>query len=253
MKKILSILIILISIVGINSVYGLSYYDSVNITAVFSEEVDPFLIDTITVSLGLPTEEEKIVELKQTENFSIDVPEIPKGNVEFLYGIVDDDRLSEYTVSGNIIKNPNNSTLDLKIVVSKTPYGEPSSKDLTEDQYNIIRGGKIKADKDYGKILVRNEDGTFSYKSKEELSTGEIESEEDGDDGLDIDLSEENSTTTTKKIQETKTPEEIKKEKEQEKINKKNNMITRILFIIIGVVILCVLLFVSVKIMNANK
>lgn len=253
MKKILSILIILISIVGINSVYGLSYYDSVNITAVFSEEVDPFLIDTITVSLGLPTEEEKIVELKQTENFSIDVSEIPKGNVEFLYGIVDDDRLSEYTVSGNIIKNPNNSTLDLKIVVSKTPYGEPSSKDLTEDQYNIIRGGKIKADKDYGKILVRNEDGTFSYKSKEELSTGEIESEEDGDDGLDIDLSEENSTTTTKKIQETKTPEEIKKEKEQEKINKKNNMITRILFIIIGVVILCVLLFVSVKIMNANK
>lgn len=249
MKKVLIILIALITITSINSVYALSYYDSVNITAVFSEEVDPYSIDTITVSLGLPTEEEKVVELKLSDSFSKDIIEIPKGNIEFLYGIVDDDRLSEYTVTGNVIKTPNNSDLEIKIVVSKTQNNEVSSKDLTEDQYNIIQGGKIKSDKDYGKILVKNEDGTYSYKSKDNQSTDD----EQNDNGLDIDLSEDNTTITTKKIEVNKTSEEIKQEREEKRIKEKNSIIAKILFTIIGVVLLCAVVFASVKIMNANK
>lgn len=258
-KKILIIITLLMCFMGINKVDALRYYENVNISTAFTENVDPFSISEITVSISLPTEEEKIVTLTQKNNYQASLSEIPKGTIEFLYGIVDDDRLGNYPVTGSVIKYPDNSSLDVKIVVDKKISGTTKQIIFNEDQLNIIKGGRIEKDPIKDKKIEVLPDGTLRYvdlevttsKStlKEETTSKSdvVEDDIDEDDGdYDVNLGE----TTTRIIRESysRTTKEIITED-----GKRNNVIEKVLlFVLIGVV-LTLLLFASVKILRANK
>lgn len=235
MKKIILTITFIISIIlCIDNAYAATYYDKVLVKTSFSEDIDLNKIEKIEVHLEDATEYSKDYLLEKTNNFELEINDVPVGPYKFLYGVVIGDEIGYYSVQANVNINNENNVVDVLILV-EIPENKTSSTTsnikLTDEDIDKIVGTKPKSyDEDNGGIIV----------------------EDDNDDKKSEDGGNRQETTTIRAdIEEAR--EKEKKEEQKKKERKRNSLIGKIMFSAIGIVILVLVIYAGIKISNANK
>lgn len=233
MKKIMTLLICLISFFTFSrSVYATNYYDKVNIKATFAENVDMTEIEEIEVHLEDATEFSKDHLLERVNNYEVTLTDVPVGPYKFIYGVVIDDKIGYYSVSATVNINNETNTVDVLVIVETSNIKTNNNTNLTQEEVDRIKGSTTT---------------TKKAESTDESVEIIIDDEEYENDSKD----EESKTTVPANIEEAR--EKEKEEKKKQETRKRNNLIGIIMFSLIGITILCTIIYAGIKIMNANK
>lgn len=231
MKKIvLAIMFCLISFMAFpKDGLAINYYDSVNISTNFEENIDLEKIDSIEVFFEDATSIEHGYVLEKENDFKLTLTEIPTGEFAFRYGVVGDDGAGYYKVLAETnIDTASNTVTALVTVALQNNKIQNTEKINAEEMDNIM------GDPDDTQTMTDEEDDTII-----------VEDDEDTTEKVD-----EESTT---KIREDDKEDEETREVEKEKNRKKNRLISLIMFSLIGITVLVLLLYAFIKISLANK
>lgn len=235
MKKIIFITIFIIGFVLFTpKVLATSYYDSVNVKTSFEESIDLNEIEEIEVHLEDATEYSKDYILEKENNFELTIEDVPVGPYKFIYGVVIDDEIGYYSVSAtvNIISTAN--LVDVLVTVEKASEKTTPSKRLTQEEVNRIKGTSTK-----------------NPTESENDDTGEIIIGENNNDKNEQSNDNEEKTTIPAEVEDARIKEEEENRKKEER--KRNSLIGKIMFSIIGIVLLGLICYAAIKISNANK
>ncbi|MCH5167612.1 MAG: hypothetical protein J1F35_06980 [Erysipelotrichales bacterium] len=235
-KLLLSFLVLIIfSFIFIPNTYAINYYSSVNIKTAFSEDVDIERIEWIEVHLEDSTEYSKEYYLEKDKNFTLSLENVPVGPYNFRYGVVNDDQIGYYKVSSDIVINEETNIVDVTILVTLQNNETHTKVTLNNDEVSNIVGNNT---------TNNNNNSAVNEDEENEVIIGDDE--------------EENSEQTAN--DEEKLTDYIVQEREKEQLEiekakkrKRNSLIGKILFSIIGLVLLIGGLFVAYKISVANK
>lgn len=227
MKKIgLLICLFLSAIAFIPNSYAINYYSSVKFKASFAEEINLDSIDQIEIAYVDQTNYTKYLILTKENNFESTLENVPVGEINVEYGIVNNDTIGYYNVSADIYDNYDN-TID--VIVNINLQNNQKNEELAEEIKN--------------ELSTSNNSGSFK-----ETTTNSSENDP-------IDVSEGNTTKTTTTIRnELEEQEEIRKQEEKKAANrKKSNIVGIIMFSIIGITLFVAIVYATIKISKANK
>lgn len=223
MKKISLFIIALLSfIVYIPNTLAINYYDSVNVTTIFEEDIDIDNIKQIEIAYADETGYTKYFMLQKENNFEHFLESVPVGNITIEYGVVDNDTIGYYNLTSEL--NVEGNIANMVIYVSL----QNNEKTVNEIPSEIKE------------ILTPN-----SNYSAYNNSTSNIE------DNPDIEIS--TTIKTTKSIKEENEIKEQEKEENKKKHDRKSNIIGIIMYSTLGIVILIAGLYATIKIIKANK
>lgn len=241
MKKILfAITIFIFSLfIYLPSTYAINYYESVTIKTVFEEDINTDEIEWINVVLSDSTEYSKEYLLEKDKNFELNVENVPVGPYKFSYGVVNDDEIGYYRVSGEISIDENLKNVEVTIIVSLQNNKKYNDIEINEETKNELVGNSTSNSKTTTK--------------KANTSDVELEDDDEDDEDADIIIGEEEEKEEKSEEQKTSEKDEEEIEKEKEEKRKRNNLIGKILFSIIGITLLVIGIFVAIKISRANK
>lgn len=255
MKRIMILVSVFICFIGIGKVDALSYYESVNINVAFTEDIDIKTIELVKATILFPNGKQENLNLFKSENFSKTYNNIPKGEIKFMYGHIEDDLIAKFLVTGKTIKYVDDSSIDLKIIVEKNNSVGTSQVNLTDDQLNIISGGRVEADPFYNRKIKLNDLGEFEYADvvTTTTTTSPVISSVSGEETTS--LNDETTSTDAVKTSVIITEKTTKKQEEvdSEETEEKNDKIRKIMIIIMLSIVGVAVLYISVKIMKANK
>ena len=232
MKKIfiITILSFFSMLLYIPNTNAVAFYTNVTINTAFDESIDLNNIEWIEVFIEDSTEYSRSYVLEKDNNFTLNVKDVPIGPFIFQYGVVNDDEIGYYRVSADININKETETVVVTVIVTLQNNQVYDRIPLTEDDVNNIIG----SDEEEDNITIDEDD-----EEDEDIVIGSDKSEENEDEDILDEIKEER--------------EKEKLEKEKEENRKKSNLIARIMFSIIGIVIIIGVLFVTIKISRANK
>lgn len=226
MKKIL-LLIMAIMLMITPRVNALTFYESVTVNTSFSEEIDINSIEKIYVTLEDATQEAKVYTLKQEDGFSTVLTNIAAGTLRFDYGVVDNDKIGKYKITGNVNISSDYKTATVNLLV-ENQINNSHDNELSDEVLDII------------------------YDNKKTTTTTTKKVEVNNDTEIVIGGNNESTTTTSTQIIDSENNDKIEEEKKVQN-RKKNDLIGIVIFSILGIIILIGLLFVIVKISKANK
>lgn len=218
-------------LIYIPNAYAITYYEDVTIRTAFDESININNIEWIEVFIEDSTEYSKSYILNKYNNFTLNVDDLPIGQLIFQYGVVNDDEIGYYRVSADINIYNETKKADVYVIVTLQNNQVYERIPLTEEDVNNIIGSNT------------NEDETLkdNNNKNDEIIIGKNESEKNDSEEEEI-------------------PDEIKEAREKEKLEqkkeenrKKSNMIGRIMFSIIGIILAMGIIFVAIKISRANK
>lgn len=237
MKKVILTLATIISfIVFSNNVYATEYYDAVNVKTSFSESIDLESIEEIEIYLEDITEYSKDYTLESELNYELTIEDVPVGPVKFVYGVVIGDKIGYYSVSATVNTN-NDNTVDVLIIIEESNIKTNTNSSLTTEEIERIKG--TSSTNTQSSTIVNNEDD----------DTGEIIIGDDEEDNSS--QKQEETTTVPAAVLEEREKEEEEARKKKER--KRNSLIGKIMFSLIGIVLICLIIYAAIKISNANK
>lgn len=227
MKKIVLIICLLFSAFAfIPNSYAINYYSSVSFKTSFAEEINLDTIEKIEIAYVDQTNYTKYLMLTKENNFESILENVPIGEINVEYGIVNDDTIGYYNVSADVYDNYDN-TIDVVININ-----------LQNNQKNEELSEEVKKE-------LSTSINTGNNTNKDPSNSNENE---------DIDVSGSTTKTTTTIRNEQKEQEEIRKKEEKKAANrKKSNIVGIIMFSIIGITLFVAIVYASIKISKANK
>lgn len=235
MKRIFFITIFMIGFVLFTpNVLATSYYDGVHVKTSFEESIDLDEIEEIEIHLEDATEYSKDYILEKENNFELTIDDVPVGPYKFIYGVVIGDEIGYYSVSANVNIVSAANLVEVSVTVEKAGEKTTSSKRLTQEEIDKIKGTT-----------------TNNSTKKVDDDTGEIIIGDDNNDENDQSNDSEEKTTIPAEIEEARKKEEEENRKKEER--KRNSLIGKIMFSIIGIVLLGLICYAAIKISNANK
>ena len=235
MKRIFFITIFMIGFVLFTpNVLATSYYDDVYVKTSFEESIDLNEIEEIEIHLEDATEYSKDYVLEKENNFELTIDDVPVGPYKFIYGVVIGDEIGYYSVSANVNIVSAANLVEVSVTVEKAGEKTTSSKRLTQEEIDKIKGTT-----------------TNNSTKKVDDDTGEIIIGDDNNDENDQSNDNEEKTTIPAEIEEARKKEEEENRKKEER--KRNSLIGKIMFSIIGIVLLGLICYAAIKISNANK
>lgn len=235
MKRIFFITIFMIGFVLFTpNVLATSYYDDVYVKTSFEESIDLNEIEEIEIHLEDATEYSKDYILEKENNFELTIDDVPVGPYKFIYGVVIGDEIGYYSVSANVNIVSAANLVEVSVTVEKAGEKTTSSKRLTQEEIDKIKGTT-----------------TNNSTKKVDDDTGEIIIGDDNNDENDQSNDNEEKTTIPAEIEEARKKEEEENRKKEER--KRNSLIGKIMFSIIGIVLLGLICYAAIKISNANK
>lgn len=235
MKRIFFITIFMIGFVLFTpNVLATSYYDDVYVKTSFEESIDLNEIEEIEIHLEDATEYSKDYVLEKENNFELTIDDVPVGPYKFIYGVVIGDEIGYYSVSANVNIVSAANLVEVSVTVEKAGEKTTSSKRLTQEEIDKIKGTT-----------------TNNSTKKVDDDTGEIIIGDDNNDENDQSNDSEEKTTIPAEIEEARKKEEEENRKKEER--KRNSLIGKIMFSIIGIVLLGLICYAAIKISNANK
>lgn len=235
MKRIFFITIFMIGFVLFTpNVLATSYYDDVYVKTSFEESIDLNEIEEIEIHLEDATEYSKDYVLEKENNFELTIDDVPVGPYKFIYGVVIGDEIGYYSVSANVNIVSAANLVEVSVTVEKAGEKTTSSKRLTQEEIDKIKGTT-----------------TNNSTKKVDDDTGEIIIGDDNNDENNQSNDNEEKTTIPAEIEEARKKEEEENRKKEER--KRNSLIGKIMFSIIGIVLLGLICYAAIKISNANK
>ena len=207
-----------------------NYYNEVIVKTTFEDNIDLNAINEIEIHLEDATEFSKDYLLEKAKNFELAINDVPVGPYKFMYGVVIGDNIGYYSVLASVNIDENNSSVQVLVNVTESNKNNNNTS-LTQEEIDRITSGnsvstttKVVDSGDNSGLIIEDE-------NKEEK--------------------EEETTTIPKDIEETKKKEQQEEKRKQNRA--KNNLIGKIMFFTIGIALLIVIIYATIKISNANK
>ena len=110
--------------------YAINYYSSVNFNTAFAEEINLEGIEKIEIAYADQTNYTKYLILTKENNFESTLLDVPVGEINVEYGIVNNDTIGYYSVSADVYDNYDN-TID--VVVNITLQNNSRNEELNEE------------------------------------------------------------------------------------------------------------------------
>ena len=207
-----------------------NYYNEVIVKTTFEDNIDLNAINEIEIHLEDATEFSKDYLLEKAKNFELAINDVPVGPYKFMYGVVIGDNIGYYSVLASVNIDENNSSVQVLVNVTESNKNNNNTS-LTQEEIDRITSGnsvstttKVVDSGDNSGLIIEDE-------NKEEK--------------------EEETTTITKDIEEARKKEQQEEKRKQNRA--KNNLIGKIMFFTIGIALLIVIIYATIKISNANK
>ena len=207
-----------------------NYYNEVIVKTTFEDNIDLNAINEIEIHLEDATEFSKDYLLEKAKNFELAINDVPVGPYKFMYGVVIGDNIGYYSVLASVNIDENNSSVQVLVNVTESNKNNNNTS-LTQEEIDRITSGnsvstttKVVDSGDNSGLIIEDE-------NKEEK--------------------EEETTTIPKDIEEARKKEQQKEKRKQNRA--KNNLIGKIMFFTIGIALLIVIIYATIKISNANK
>ncbi len=207
-----------------------NYYNEVIVKTTFEDNIDLNAINEIQIHLEDATEFSKDYLLEKAKNFELAINDVPVGPYKFMYGVVIGDNIGYYSVLASVNIDENNSSVQVLVNVTESNKNNNNTS-LTQEEIDRITSGnsvstttKVVDSGDNSGLIIEDE-------NKEEK--------------------EEETTTIPKDIEEARKKEQQEEKRKQNRA--KNNLIGKIMFFTIGIALLIVIIYATIKISNANK
>ena len=207
-----------------------NYYNEVIVKTTFEDNIDLNAINEIEIHLEDATEFSKDYLLEKAKNFELAINDVPVGPYKFMYGVVIGDNIGYYSVLASVNIDENNSSVQVLVNVTESNKNNNNTS-LTQEEIDRITSGnsvstttKVFDSGDNSGLIIEDE-------NKEEK--------------------EEETTTIPKDIEEARKKEQQEEKRKQNRA--KNNLIGKIMFFTIGIALLIVIIYATIKISNANK
>ena len=207
-----------------------NYYNEVIVKSTFEDNIDLNAINEIEIHLEDATEFSKDKKQKKAKNFELAINDVPVGPYKFMYGVVIGDNIGYYSVLASVNIDENNSSVQVLVNVTESNKNNNNTS-LTQEEIDRITSGnsvstttKVVDSGDNSGLIIEDE-------NKEEK--------------------EEETTTIPKDIEEARKKEQQEEKRKQNRA--KNNLIGKIMFFTIGIALLIVIIYATIKISNANK
>lgn len=207
-----------------------NYYNEVIVKTTFEDNIDLNAINEIEIHLEDATEFSKDYLLEKDKNFELAINDVPVGPYKFMYGVVIGDNIGYYSVLASVNIDENNSSVQVLVNVTESNKNNNNTS-LTQEEIDRITSGnsvstttKVVDSGDNSGLIIEDE-------NKEEK--------------------EEETTTIPKDIEEARKKEQQEEKRKQNRA--KNNLIGKIMFFTIGIALLIVIIYATIKISNANK
>ena len=207
-----------------------NYYNEVIVKTTFEDNIDLNAINEIEIHLEDATEFSKDYLLEKAKNFELAINDVPVGPYKFMYGVVIGDNIGYYSVLASVNIDENNSSVQVLVNVTESNKNNNNTS-LTQEEIDRITSGnsvstttKVVDSGDNSGLIIEDE-------NKEEK--------------------EEETTTIPKDIEEARKKEQQEEKRKQNRA--KNNLIGKIMFFTIGIALLSVIIYATIKISNANK
>ncbi len=209
-----------------------NYYNEVIVKTTFEDNIDLNAINEIEIHLEDATEFSKDYLLEKDRNFELAINDVPVGPYKFMYGVVIGDNIGYYSVLASVNIDENNSSVQVLVNVTESnKKNNNNNTSLTQEEIDRITSGnsvstttKVVDSGDNSGLIIEDE-------NKEEK--------------------EEETTTIPKDIEEARKKEQQEEKRKQNRA--KNNLIGKIMFFTIGIALLIVIIYATIKISNANK
>lgn len=207
-----------------------NYYNEVIVKTTFEDNIDLNAINEIEIHLEDATGFSKDYLLEKAKNFELAINDVPVGPYKFMYGVVIGDNIGYYSVLASVNIDENNSSVQVLVNVTESNKNNNNTS-LTQEEIDRITSGnsvstttKVVDSGDNSGLIIEDE-------NKEEK--------------------EEETTTIPKDIEEARKKEQQEEKRKQNRA--KNNLIGKIMFFTIGIALLIVIIYATIKISNANK
>lgn len=209
-----------------------NYYNEVIVKTTFEDNIDLNAINEIEIHLEDATEFSKDYLLEKDKNFELAINDVPVGPYKFMYGVVIDDNIGYYSVLASVNIDENNSSVQVLVNVTESNK-KNNNTSLTQEEIDRITNG--------------NSVSTTTKVVDSDDNSGLIIE----DDNKEEKKEEEETTTVPKDIEEARKKEQQEEKRKQNRA--KNNLIGKIMFFTIGIALLIVIIYATIKISNANK
>ena len=207
-----------------------NYYNEVIVKTTFEDNIDLNAINEIEIHLEDATEFSKDYLLEKAKNFELAINDVPVGPYKFMYGVVIGDNIGYYSVLASVNIDENNSSVQVLVNVTESNKNNNNTS-LTQEEIDRITSGnsvstttKVVDSGDNSGLIIEDE-------NKEEK--------------------EEETTTIPKDIEEARKKEQQEEKRKQNRA--KNNLIGKIMFFTIGIALLIVIIYATIKMSIANK
>ncbi len=209
-----------------------NYYNEVIVKTTFEDNIDLNAINEIEIHLEDATEFSKDYLLEKDKNFELAINDVPVGPYKFMYGVVIGDNIGYYSVLASVNIDENNSSVQVLVNVTESNK-KNNNTSLTQEEIDRITNG--------------NSVSTTTKVVDSDDNSGLIIE----DDNKEEKKEEEETTTVPKDIEEARKKEQQEEKRKQNRA--KNNLIGEIMFFTIGIALLIVIIYATIKISNANK
>lgn len=209
-----------------------NYYNEVIVKTTFEDNIDLNAINEIEIHLEDATEFSKDYLLEKDKNFELAINDVPVGPYKFMYGVVIGDNIGYYSVLASVNIDENNSSVQVLVNVTESNK-KNNNTSLTQEEIDRITNG--------------NSVSTTTKVVDSDDNSGLIIE----DDNKEEKKEEEETTTVPKDIEEARKKEQQEEKRKQNRA--KNNLIGEIMFFTIGIALLIVTIYATIKISNANK
>lgn len=210
--------------------------ESVNLNVIteFQENVPIEKISSIYLQLDDVNGSNYVVEVYKDDDFKGTIENFPNGEITINAVSVDQDFINEYPIEYTI--DYQYDYININLVVSKRELKVTNSEDRIKYDEKYL-------EKIYGKHYIE-----MKEKHENEEKTTSVAITTESGEQITAEIPKDETTTTNKKDYIEKEKEEIKAKEE-----KKKNIVYKILFITLGIIVFITVIFVIIKILNANK
>ena len=173
MKKVLSLLIIVLSVVFI-PVVNAANFTNFTVRTSFSNDIDVTKIPAIYVLVSVPGEEDyREIELTRDNLFNYSTNDMPNTEIEFDSAYIAGDRTGKYDITGELKRNDNanTATLQINVLEGGTSTTKTTTSTTTATSSQVGDDDVIIVD-DNGKVQTTISTDVFTSSTEKQISEG---------------------------------------------------------------------------------
>ena len=212
---------------------------NLNVVAEFQEDVPIEKISSIYLELDDVNGSNHFVEVYKEDDFKGTIESFPNGEITINAASIDQDYINEYPISYTIDYQYDH--ININLIVSKRELKVTNPEDRIKYDEKYI-------EQVYGKYYTEMKE---KYENAKGTTSVTITTE--SGEQITAEVPKEESSTTTNNLVDKEQEENEQKEENQEIEEKKKNIVFKILFIVLGILVFVTLIFAIIKIKNANK